>query len=154
MPFVERDVARDRPAAMEMVRRSGQQGVPVIAAGDEVIVGFDQPRLARLAVRFAAPRRPPLGVLGADAAEYLAKHPELAASFPPRTAGVYVGRVRAGTVADRAGLLAGDVITGLAAKSVPTMADLDRLLGTVGAGDAVAVRFLRAGEERTATLQF
>jgi S1-C subfamily serine protease len=151
---VERDVARDRSAAMEMIRRSGQQGVPVIAAGDEVIVGFDQPRLARLADRFAAPTRPPLGVLGADAAKYLAQHPELAASLPPGTTGVYAGRVRAGTVADRAGLVAGDVITGLAGKRVPTMAVLDQLIGTVGAGDAVTVRFLRAGEERTATLQF
>src|SRR5689334_9281619 len=45
VPFVEKDVASDRMAAVEMVRRSGQQGVPVTVIGDEVIVGFDQPAL-------------------------------------------------------------------------------------------------------------
>jgi len=31
VPFEEKDVAADYEAAMEMIRRSGQQGVPVIA---------------------------------------------------------------------------------------------------------------------------
>ncbi len=53
---------------MEMIRRSGQQGVPVIATEDEVIVGFDQVRLNRLAQRYGGPKRPPLGILAAAAA--------------------------------------------------------------------------------------
>ena len=47
VPFVEKNVASDYNAAVEMVKRSGQQGVPVIATEDEVILGFDQSRLAR-----------------------------------------------------------------------------------------------------------
>jgi len=30
------------------VRRTGQMAVPVIVVGEEVVVGFDRPRLARL----------------------------------------------------------------------------------------------------------
>jgi hypothetical protein len=68
---------------MEMIRRSGQQGVPVVATEDEVILGFDQVRLKRLADKLAAPKRPPLGVLAADAEEYLSRHPEKAAARTP-----------------------------------------------------------------------
>ena len=53
VPYQEKDVTKDYNAAMEMIRRSGQQGVPVTMAGDEVIVGFDQTRLARLVEKYA-----------------------------------------------------------------------------------------------------
>jgi S1-C subfamily serine protease len=141
-------------AATEMIRRSGQQGVPVIATDDEVIVGFDQVRLGRLAEKFGGPRRPPLGVLGADARDYLSRHADLSDRFPLETTGVFVGQLRPNSVAERAGLRAGDVIVGLAGKRVRTMVELDRLIGTVSAGKSVPVRFLRDGEEQTGTLQF
>ena len=154
MPFETKDVSRDYDAAMEMIRRSGQQGVPVIATEDEVILGFDQARLARLAEKYAGPKRPPLGVLAADAEDYLARHPEAGATLPPGTKGVYVGQIRPDTVADRADLRRGDVIVGLAGKRVRSMAMLDQLVGTLSAGDAVTVRYWRDGTEQTATLQF
>lgn len=154
MPYETKDVANDYPAAMEMIRRSGQQGVPVIATEDEVILGFDQARLAKLVEKFGAPKRPPLGVLAADAEEYLARHPEKAEAIPAGTKGVFVGKIRPETVAERAGLRAGDVIVGLAGKKVRSMGQLDQLVGTLKAGQAVTVRYLRDGDEATATLQF
>ncbi len=154
MPYETKDVGVDYPAAMEMIRRSGQQGVPVIATEDEVILGFDQVRLAKLAEKYAGPKRPPLGVLAADAEEYLARHPDKAEAIPPGTKGVFVGKIRPETVAERAGLLPGDVIVGLAGKRVRSMGQLDQLVGTLKAGDSVAVRYLRGGAESTATLQF
>jgi len=39
------DVASDLARRKEMVEKSGQLGVPVITIGDEVIVGFDKPRI-------------------------------------------------------------------------------------------------------------
>ncbi len=39
--FEEYDVRDDQNAREEMVRRSGQMGVPVIIIGDEIVVGFD-----------------------------------------------------------------------------------------------------------------
>ncbi|MDD1664745.1 MAG: FAD-dependent oxidoreductase [Methanomicrobiales archaeon] len=41
MPFSEINVSEDREAAGELIRISGQNGVPVTVAGDRVIVGFD-----------------------------------------------------------------------------------------------------------------
>ncbi len=38
----------DRTKAMEMVKKSGQMGVPVITVDDAVVVGFDRARLEGL----------------------------------------------------------------------------------------------------------
>ena len=40
--FEDIDVSSDRNAAMEMVKKSGQQGVPVIDINGKIIVGFDK----------------------------------------------------------------------------------------------------------------
>jgi glutaredoxin 3 len=152
--YTEKDVAADQSAAMEMIQRSGQQGVPVTAAGDEVVVGFDQPGLKRLIERFAGPRRPPLGVLGADAASYLANHPEQAERVPEGTIGVYVGVVRPRSVAERAGLTPGDIITGLAGKRVRSMRQLDEFVAMLSSGERTNVHYVRDRETQTATLDF
>ena len=39
------DISRDSLAATEMVRKSGQQGVPQLWIGGRVIVGFDQAKI-------------------------------------------------------------------------------------------------------------
>ncbi len=39
--YEEIDVSKDRAAAMEMVRQTGQMGVPVTFIGDEFVVGYD-----------------------------------------------------------------------------------------------------------------
>ncbi|HIH20766.1 TPA: NrdH-redoxin [Candidatus Micrarchaeota archaeon] len=41
----EVDVAKDRNAAMEMIDKSGQMGVPVIEVDGKIIIGFDKPAL-------------------------------------------------------------------------------------------------------------
>lgn len=46
--FQDVDVSSDRNAAMDMVKKSGQRGVPVIEIGDNVIVGFDQQKIDSL----------------------------------------------------------------------------------------------------------
>ncbi len=43
--FTEVDVARDQKAAQDMLRRTGQMGVPVILINNKPIVGFDLPRI-------------------------------------------------------------------------------------------------------------
>ncbi len=40
--FDEVDVSKNREAAVEMVQKSGQRGVPVIDINGSIIVGFDQ----------------------------------------------------------------------------------------------------------------
>lgn len=46
--YVSYDVASDIEKRREMMEKSGQLGVPVITIGEEVVVGFDRPRLANL----------------------------------------------------------------------------------------------------------
>jgi glutaredoxin len=43
--FKDVDVSRDPAAARDMVRRSGQQGVPVIDIGGKIVVGFDRVKI-------------------------------------------------------------------------------------------------------------
>ena len=43
--FTEVDVSRDQRAAADMVRRTGQSGVPVILIDNRPIVGFDKSRI-------------------------------------------------------------------------------------------------------------
>ncbi len=46
--YVDVDVSRDAAAARDMVRRSGQMGVPVIDIGGKVIVGFNRQKIDQL----------------------------------------------------------------------------------------------------------
>ncbi len=54
--FREVDVSRDPSAARDLVRRTGQMGVPVVEIDGRPIVGFDQPKIdALLGLRGATP---------------------------------------------------------------------------------------------------
>lgn len=46
--YEDLDVSRDRDAAMDMIRKSGQRGVPVLDINGSIIVGFDQQAIDRL----------------------------------------------------------------------------------------------------------
>lgn len=48
IPYREVDVSTDMEAAMEMIRKSGQQGVPVVEIDGEIVVGFDRERIDAL----------------------------------------------------------------------------------------------------------
>jgi glutaredoxin-like YruB-family protein len=46
--YTEYDVAADLEKRTEMIDMTGQMGVPVIRIGDDVIIGFDEPKLKEL----------------------------------------------------------------------------------------------------------
>lgn len=48
IPFRDIDVSKNQKAAEEMVKRSGQQGVPQTLINNEVIIGFDKSRIDQL----------------------------------------------------------------------------------------------------------
>jgi S1-C subfamily serine protease len=154
VPFEEKRVDSDYDAAMEMIQRSGQQGVPVIAADSDVIVGFDQPRLARIVDRYGKAKRAPLGLLAADTESYFSNHPEIAAIYPEGSRGIYVGEVKLGSVAENAGIRRGDVITTVAGKRVKNMATLDQLIDTLESGQKITARFVRPDDSGETTFQF
>ena len=135
--WTEKYVDEDRAAAIEMIRRSGQQGVPVTVIGDEVVVGFDRPRLERIVAGMGAAAKPPaqntngkrrsLGAKVADAGRYA-----LPGGTPAE--GVYVGGVNPGSPAEAAGLKPGDVITRVGEKPVASVDELTAAL--TGASDS------------------
>jgi len=46
--FEDIDVSENRSGLEEMVRKSGQMGVPVVEIGDKIIVGFDREKISLL----------------------------------------------------------------------------------------------------------
>ncbi|MGB9763535.1 MAG: glutaredoxin domain-containing protein [Minisyncoccia bacterium] len=46
--FEDIDVSKDEKAAMEMIMKSGQMGVPVIEIDNNIIIGFNKPLIDEL----------------------------------------------------------------------------------------------------------
>ncbi len=46
--FEDIDVAQDEKARDEMVKKTGQMGVPVIDIDGEIVVGFDKEKISKL----------------------------------------------------------------------------------------------------------
>jgi S1-C subfamily serine protease len=141
--YVEKDVSVDQSAAAEMVRVSGQRGVPVTVINGRVVVGYDQALLTQL---LASDRRVRLGAAVADASEMAAKGLCRAAQ------GAYVGKVNADSPAGRGGLAAGDVIVALGGRAVKSSADLEALVARLRPGLELPVRYVRGEEQRETTL--
>jgi S1-C subfamily serine protease len=141
IPFTEKDVSVDREAAMNMVQRTGQQGVPVTEINGQFVVGFDRPRLEQMLQQAS---RPTLGVSVADATHHA----------PAVGPGAYVGKVRSGSPAHQAGLQKGDVITEIGGHSIPDAATLVDLSRRIAPGQQVAVRFVRDGQTLETTVDF
>lgn len=129
MPFKTIDVSQDQAAAQEIVRRTGQMGVPVITAGEEVIVGFDQKRLQQLAQRVKAGRKPRLGLLVKDV-----------------PGGAEVGTVRPDTAAARAGVRVGDVVESFNGQPVRSVANLERMATQLQPGQTLEIGVRRGSE--------
>jgi S1-C subfamily serine protease len=115
-----------------MIRLSGQRGVPVTA--------FDRRRLTMLLDQDKA-RKPTLGVSIADAARIA----EERGSRP--TSGAYVGRVKSGSPAQKAGLRRDDVITELGGRPIHTAADVHAVMASHHPGDRLGLTFDRDGRE-------
>ena len=131
-----RDVSVDEPAAREMVQRTRQMGVPVIADEQEAIVGFDLPRLQRMAARHR--RGAGLGLKVTDAKD---------------GPGAYVGGVREGSPGERAGVEVGDTIIELSGRPVSSVADLEQIASRRPSGQPTSVTILRNGEQKTLILR-
>jgi S1-C subfamily serine protease len=138
--YREKDVSRDQAAATEMVRQSGQQGVPVTVIGGDVILGFNRPRLEQVVARASRPR-PRFGAKVAGA-EAIARKQGI--SLP---AGAYIGGVRPDTPAARAGLQEGDVVISLNGKTIRGSKDLQRALSSVSIGEPLEIVWWRNGRE-------
>jgi glutaredoxin 3 len=143
VPFVEKDVSRDRQAAQEMVRRSGQQGVPVTIVDGEIIVGYDVARLNQAVARMGVQ----LGVSVADAAKMKDKYHLSVDS------GALVGNVKPGSPGQRAGIQPGDVIVEMAGYPIRTAQDVTDVLVRLKGAREVSLVWQRGERTMRATVQ-
>lgn len=138
--YTEHDVSVDRAAAEEMVKKTGQMGVPVITIDNEVVVGFDRPRLEQLLSRGGGGQRPHFGLQIADASKITRK-----AGLVP-VFGAFVGKVAPSSPGERAGLKPGDIITEINIRPIRSADDLEKVLAGLTAGSRVMIVFMREQE--------
>lgn len=140
VPFQEKNIEYDRAGAQEVMQRTGQMGVPVITAGDDVIIGFDRPKLDKLAEKYAPPP-PPIDP---------ALRPKVGLRVKDATGGAEVVAVHPGSPAEQAYIRVGDLIVDLNGRSVRSAADLETAIGSLvlsqKAGQSVAVDVRRNGK--------
>jgi glutaredoxin 3 len=146
--FEERDVSRDPSYAQELVSSTGQMGVPVTIIDGQIVVGFDRGRLEQLIGQNQTAQRPLFGASIADASKIAATR-SLGIIL-----GAYVGRVRPGSIAQRIGLAAGDVITELNMKPIANAGDLEDALFNLNSGSRFSLVFLRGNETMTTEAVF
>ena len=135
--FIEHDVSVDQTAADEMVRLSGQMGVPVIVADGKVVLGFDRPKLEQL---LGAGDRPRFGLKVADASKVARKLGGLPVF------GALVGAVVPSSPGERAGIKEGDIITEMNMRPIRNADDLEKALANLRVGGRVSIVMLR-GEQ-------
>lgn len=133
MPYREIDVSRDQRAAQDIVRRTGQMGVPVTVLDGQTIIGFDRPRLDAL-----------LAARSHQASSRTASPPPFGAAVKAVAGGVMVGRLRPDSMAARSGLRVGDIITMVGHHIVSDAETLAHAVANTATGGALRVR--RAGE--------
>jgi glutaredoxin-like YruB-family protein len=131
--FQEKNIEQDRAAQMEVYRRTGQLGVPVIADDQEAIIGFNVPQLREMAARHS---RPKLGLRVATTAE-----------------GVKVGGVREDAVTGRAGVQEGDYVVELSGVPVNTTDDLEKIASRMRQGIPTSMTVKRGDERLTLILR-
>jgi S1-C subfamily serine protease len=132
-------VSRDRAAAEEMVRRTGQMGVPVTAIGNEMVVGFNRPQLQQIIARLRTAQPPPaLGAAVKDAPG----------------GGALVGTVRAGTPAERGGIEPGDVIVAVNGTPVAGVDALAHLIQAARTSGRAMLTVQRAGSRISLPISF
>jgi S1-C subfamily serine protease len=140
--YTEYDVSRNREAAEEMVGLTGQMGVPVIIIDGQVVIGFDRARLQALLASGNGSKPPRFGLKIADADRVAQKQ----GAIP--VFGALIGEVSPGSLGEKAGLRAGDIITEVNMRRISNADDLGKALVGLKAGSIVTIMFLRGSENR------
>jgi len=144
--FTEYDVSADRKAAEDIVRLTGQTGVPVIVVDGETVVGFDRPRLEKLLAKGGDGQRPRLGLKVADASKIARK----AGSVP--VFGALVGAVAPASLGQRAGIQKGDIITEINMRPIRNADDMEQAIANLKPRARATIVFLRGGKTLSAEI--
>lgn len=149
--YTKRDVLTDPSATAILFGRLGRVVVPVVQVGERLLVGHDPVQLARFLPRedsedqhvsFGASVRTVTGEIAT-------------AKQLPATYGVEVGQVKPGSPAEAAGILPGDVITGIGPYTVNGGADqFRRAVSLRQPGDTMMLTIWREGDVSEAAVVF
>lgn len=134
--YQDHDVTTDSLAAQEAARLTGQNGVPVTVIDGQTVVGFDKTRLEWLLAQAQANTPPKFGAAVADVSKAARKD-------IPIVFGAYIGRIRPGSIAEKAGLAVGDVIIQLNNQPISNAGDLEHLIANMKQGDKLSIVFIR-----------
>ncbi len=145
IPYQDHDVNADPSAAQEAIRLTGQNGVPVTVIDGQTVVGFNQPRLEQLIEQAQAASRPKFGASVADVGKAGRKG-------VPINFGAYIGQIRTGSIAEKAGLAVGDVIIQLNDQPISGAAALGRYMAGINQGDNLSVILIRGNNVITAEI--
>jgi len=138
--YKEYDVSVDQNAARELVDRTRQMGVPVTVIDGQTIIGFDQPKLEQV---LSKEQRPSLGAAVADASKITAKQ------GVGITLGAFVGKVRPSSLAEKLGLVTGDIITEVNMQSIANADDMERIISGMSKGSRISLLYIRADKRIT-----
>lgn len=108
-------------------------GVPVIVIDGQVVVGFDRERIQEL----LASGKIRFGLKVADA-DRMAQKQGTVPIF-----GALVGEVAPGSLGEKAGLKAEDIITEISGRRISNAANVEQALGGLKSGNIVSIVFLR-----------
>jgi glutaredoxin len=157
--YTEHDVTRDPVRAAELVRLTGQNAVPVIRVGQQVLVGFDPLQLAKLIPldgdgQAAAGGNGSAGKVSLGMAAQSLTAEKAAEAGLPAPFGVVVGSVRPGGPGDAAGIQEGDILIGVGSYTLQNLAQLQSLVAAKQPGDSLTLRVWRQGQEQERTITF
>ena len=141
--YEERDVSVNQSYAEEMVKATGQMGVPVIVIDGQNVIGFDRKRLEQMLAQSQTNRWPVLGVAIADASKITAT------TDTGIILGAYVGNVRLNSIAEKIGLASGDIITQFNLKPITNAADLEQSLLKLNQGSHFSLSLMRGTRTMT-----
>ena len=107
------------------------------------MIGFDRGRLDQLLTQSQKRQRPSFGAAIADASKITAKQGS------GIILGAYVGSVRSGSVAERIGLVPGDIITKLNLRHIANASDLEYAIANLNDGSHFSLSFIRGNKTMT-----
>jgi glutaredoxin len=145
VPYQDHDVSTDSLAAQEVKVLTGQNGVPVTVIDGQTVVGFDQERLEWLIAQAQAQTSTP-PKLGAGVTDV----GKAGREGVPIVFGAYVGRIKPGSIAEKAGLAVGDVIVQVNSQPISTAADLEKFMASIRQDDRLYIVLIRGNAVNTA----
>ena len=141
--FQKRDVSQNAAYAQELIRSTGQMGVPVTVIDGQTVIGFDRVRLEQILTQRQTKQRPSFGASIADASKITAKQ------STGIILGAYIGSVRPDSAAGKIGLVSGDIVTEFNSISITNATDLEHALSNMNSGRRFSLSFLRDNKPMT-----